>query len=767
MRVPSLLNVLRAMIIAGAVLASVAQAETKSVATPDLVQYVDPTIGGIGRMLNSTPALIQLPHGMARIIPATSPTMMDWYLSDDSYGVSVGQITVMPISEHTRLGPLGPVASRDHDREVVTPYYYSLISDAEQTRIEATPASKSVAIRFGLPVEEARRVSFGMRAGWTLSVTGASSLSATGKVGEGDQKPIDGFATLHFNQSLDATSLTCSSRSTDPNVRTRAGAERQTCEVTFTGDSHGQLEMRMGLSYISAEQADANLRHDIGDRSFEQVRTAARTDWNVALQKIVVEGGTEKQRRIFYTSLYRSLLRMTDITEDGRYFSGYDHQVHDADGHDFYVDDGMWDTYRSLHPLQLLIEPEAEQDAIRSYIRMYEQSGWLPSFPSVSGERQVMLGNHTASMIADAYMKGYRDFDAETALRGMKKNELEGTHLPWRRGPATDLDRFYQQSGYFPALAKGEAETEPRVHPFERRQASSVTLENAYDDWCIAQLAHALGHDDDAKIFTKRAGNYALLFNPATHFIEAKSRDGNWVADFDPKLGGGQGGRAYFAEVDSWVDTFHVQHDPAGLIKLMGGREAFVARLDALFQEPYGTNRFTFLGQFPDMTGLIGLYPQGNEPAFHIPYLYVAAGKPWKTQRRVRQIMDVQYGDGPQGISGDEDGGAMSSWYVFSALGFYPLCPGSPVYVMGSPLFSRSVVSLGNGRQLTIVAHDNSPVNKYIRSAILNGRPLLRAWFQHADIVNGGTLVLEMSATPNLSWGGGPEDAPPSMSTER
>jgi predicted alpha-1,2-mannosidase len=743
------------------------QAQTKAAPAGDLVQYVDPTIGGIGRMLNSTPALIQLPHGMARVIPATSPGMMDWYLSDSSYGVSVGQITVMPVSEHTWRGPMGPVASRDHDREVVRPFYYSLISDAEQTRIEAAPAAKSIAIRFGLPMEEARRISFGLRAGWTLSVTGASTLAATGKIGEGDQKPIDGFATFHFTQPVDAASLTCSNTSVGPQARTRSGAGQQTCEVTFTGDSRGPLEMRMGLSYISAEQADANLRRDIGDKTFEQVRAAARAAWNEALHKIVVDGGTEKQRRIFYTSLYRSLLRMTDITEDGRYFSGYDQKVHDADGHDFYVDDGMWDTYRSLHPLQLLIEPKAEQDAIRSYIRMYEQGGWLPLFPSVSGERQVMLGNHTASMIADAYTKGYRDFDAETALQGMKKNALEGTHLPWRRGPATDLDRFYQQSGYFPALAKGEEETEPRVHPFERRQASSVTLENAYDDWCIAQLARALGHDDDAKTFTKRAGNYALLFNPATHFIEAKSQDDNWVEDFDPKLGGGQGGRAYFAEVDSWVDTFHVQHDPAGLIKLMGGRDAFIARLDALFQEPYGTNRFTFLGQFPDMTGLIGLYPQGNEPAFHIPYLYVAAGQPWKTQRRVRQIMDVQYGDGPQGISGDEDGGAMSSWYVFSALGFYPMCPGSPVYVMGSPLFSRSVVALGNGKQLTVVAHGNSAVNKYIRSATLNGKPLLRAWFRHEDIVNGGMLVLEMSATPNLVWGNRPEDAPPSMSSER
>src|SRR6187402_1810701 len=321
---------------------------------------------------------------------------------------------------------------------------------------------------------------------------------------------------------------------------------------------------------------------------------------------------------------------------------------------------------------------------------------------------------------------------------GIDENALERTHLPWTRGEATDLDRFYQKSGFFPALAKGEKEKETRVHPYEGRQASSVTLENAYDDWCIAQLAKALGHEDVSQKFLKRAGNYALLFNPATGFIEAKSQNGKWIEGFDPKLGGGQGGRAYFAEVNSYVDTFHVQHDPAGLMKLMGGREKFVARLDGLFQEPLGTSRWTFLGQFPDMTGLLGMYPQGNEPAFHIPYLYIAAGQPWKTQRRVRQIMDAQYTDRPEGIPGDEDTGAMSSWYVFSALGFYPMCPGSPVYEIGSPLFARSVVSVGEGKKLTIVAHGVSAANKYIQSATLNGKPLARAWFWHREIAEVG-----------------------------
>jgi predicted alpha-1,2-mannosidase len=725
-----------------------AQSVPKKTISVDLVSSVDPTIGGIGKLLTSTPALIQLPHGMARVMPATDPGMLDWYVSDDFYGLNIGPVVVLPVSEKTRRTVLGPVASRDHDREIVAPDYYSLISDVEGTRIEATTARKSLVLRLGFPESGLRKVSFALSAGATLRASGDSGLVEVGKA-EGDA-----FAVFHLSEPV--SSLQCADAAA---VKARG----KICEVTLAAESKKPVEIRVGVSYLGAEQAEANLREELTGKTFEQIRAASRATWNTALGRIRIEGGTTEQRRIFYTSLYRSLLRMMNITEGDRYYSGFDHRVHEAEGHPFYVDDGMWDTYRSLHPLQLLLEPKVEQDEIRSYLRMYQQSGWLPMFPAVTGERAVMLGNHTASMIADAYVKGYRDFDAEVGLRASMKNALEGTHLPWTRGEATDLDRFYQKSGYFPALAKGEKETEPRVHPHERRQASSVTLENAYDDWCIAQLAKALGHEDVSQQFLKRAGNYALLFNPATGFIEAKSQNGKWIEDFDPKLGGGQGGRAYFAEVNSYVDTFHVQHDPAGLMKLMGGREKFVARLDGLFQEPLGTSRWTFLGQFPDMTGLLGMYPQGNEPAFHIPYLYIAAGQPWKTQRRVRQIMDAKYTDRPEGIPGDEDTGAMSSWYVFSALGFYPMCPGSPVYEIGSPLFARSVVSVGDGKKLTIVAHGVSAAKKYIQSATLNGKPLTRAWFWHREIAQGGTLVLEMGAVPNMSWG--VSEAPPSMSS--
>jgi predicted alpha-1,2-mannosidase len=454
---------------------------------------------------------------------------------------------------------------------------------------------------------------------------------------------------------------------------------------------------------------------------------------------------------------------MTDITEDGRYFSGYDYAVHDANGHDFYIDDGLWDTYRSLHPLQLLLDGWQQEDMVRSYLRMYEQGGWLPSFPSAAGEQAVMIGHHAAAFILDVYAKGYRDFDVEEAYAAMRKSATQATMLPWSRGPLTNLDRVYFDKGFFPALAAGESETVPEVTP-ERRQAVSVTLENSYDDWCIAQLAKALGKRSDEAYFNKLAHNYENLFNPSIGLMAPKSADGQWVKDFDPKLGGGQGGRDYSTEMNTWLYTFSVQQDISGLIHLMGGRDAFNAKLDRLFVEQYGTSKFQFLSQFPDATGLVGLYAQGNEPSFHVPYLYDFSGQPWKTQQRVRQLMDVWYGDGPLGIPGDDDGGATSSWFVFSAIGFYPVCPGSPVYEIGSPIFEKSTIRMKGGKEFTIIANHVSPRNKYIQSALLNGKPLNKPWFRHSDIAKGGALILEMGDRPNKEWGSAPEDAPSSMS---
>jgi predicted alpha-1,2-mannosidase len=348
-------------------------------------------------------------------------------------------------------------------------------------------------------------------------------------------------------------------------------------------------------------------------------------------------------------------------------------------------------------------------------------------------------------------MKGYRDFDVEKAYAGMRKNATEATVLPWKRGPLTELDKIYQEKGFLPALAKGETETVKDVHPSEKRQAVAVTLENAYDDWCLAQMAKALHKDPDYEYFMKRAHAYQLLYDSRIGFMAPKSADGNWVEGFNPKLGGGQGGRDYFAEMNSWSYTFHVQQDIPGLINLMGGKEAFASRLDALFTEGASTSKWTFLGQFPDMTGLIGQYSSGNEPSAHN-----YAGQPWKAQFRLRQIMKIWYDDRLLGIPGDDDGGSLSAWYVFSAMGFFPVTVGKPGYDIGSPLFSRIQLSLGNGKKFTIIASKSSAQNKYIQSAKMNGKPLSGPWFTHDDIVGGGTLVLEMGPKPNKSWGANP-----------
>jgi predicted alpha-1,2-mannosidase len=728
----------------------------------DPVDYVSPNIGGIGQLLTATVPYVQYPHGMARLAPITTPRITDRYLADQIYGFPAGPAMLMVSTGPTTTDPKNYASNFDHDFETATPFYYAVRLDDWRAEAEFTATPKAAFYRFTLPASQHAHIVLTMRRDGELKVIGDAAIDGSSpmmsRAGSDRSATREYFYAEfskpfgHYQTWKDGQLSSASSVSGD-------GIGFVTDRPTEAGE---QVQVRVGISYISTEQARRNVARELPDWDFDQVKAKTREVWSNALGKIAVTGGTEKERTIFFTALYRSLGRMTDITEDGKYYSGFDSKVHDAEGHNFYVDDGLWDTYRSLHPLQLLLDAHQQEDMIRSYIRMYEQSGWLPSFPFVSGARSVMIGHHAAAFITDAYTKGYRDFDVNQAYAAMKKNATQATMIPWHSGPLTSLDRVYLDKGFFPALAKGETETVPEVTR-ERRQAVSVTLESSYDDWCVAQLAKALGRQDDYQTFVKLAHNYANVYNPAIGFMAPKSADGNWVADFDPKLGGGQGGRDYTTEVDSWIYTFHVQHDPAGLIHLMGGRDAFNHRLDQLFVEQYGEAKYTFLGQFPDSTGLVGLYAQGNEPSFHIPYLYDFSGQPWKTQRRVRQLMDVWYGDGPLGIPGDDDGGATSSWYVLSALGFYPLCPGSPVYEIGSPIFSEAKITMGNGKVFTITARNVSARNKYIQSAELNGKKLDKAWFGHSDISSGGSLVLQMGPEPNTKWGSDPDAAPPSM----
>lgn len=730
------------------------------------VEYVSPNIGSIGQMLGPTLPFVQVPYGMSRLVPVMNPAVADRYLADKIYGFTAGPGKLM-----VSTGPVGTSAADyasdyDHDFEASTPFYYAADLQSWNVRAEMTATRQAAIYRFTLPASDAAHfaMSFGKEA--ELNILGNNTIEGSQRITGTVSNIADMSRMTRMYFHAEFSKPFASFQTWQGTVL--SGERKQTGNgIGFVSSAPsaagGIVQVRIGISYISVDQARRNLHREIPDWNFDRVKAQTRQAWNDALGRIQTQGGSERQKTIFYTALYRSLSRMTDVTEDGRYFSGYDFKVHEAEGHDFYVDDGLWDTFRSMHPLQLLLDARRQQDMVRSYIRMYEQSGEMPSFPSIAGEQAVMIGHHAAQLILDTYAKGYRDFDLAAAYAGVRKNETEATLLPWERGPLTSLDRVFFDKGFFPALAFGERETVPQVNPGERRQAVSVTLETAYDDWCAAQLARALGKHEDEAYFTRLAHNYQNVWNPAIGFMAPKSADGQWVEHFDPRLGGGQGGRDYTTEVNSWQYTFSVQHDVEGLIQLFGGRDRFNARLDQLFVEPLGTSKYRFLDQFPDATGPIGMYSAGNEPSYHIAYLYDFSGEPWKAQKHLRQVMDVWFGDGPMGLPGDDDGGETSSWYVLSALGFYPVCPGSPVYEIGSPLFERSRVTMGNGKVFTIVATGASAQNKYIQSALLNGKPLEKPWFTHAEIANGGSLTLQMGDKPNKSWGSRPEDAPPSM----
>lgn len=744
--------------LAAAALAGVVLAQPKK----EPVDYVNPYIGGIGHMLTATSPMVQLPYGMMRLMPNTTEGP-ERYLARKISGFPAGGVVLMPTAGPVETDRARYASDFDRDFETVTPYYGSDVLDKYGITVEYTVARRSAFYRFTWPRGGADHVLL-VAGGGELRVAGPETITGFAG-GAGAREYFFAVFSTPFSAPHPYAAQPPEGGRGGRGGGRGAGGAGAGLAVDVAPPSGNAVTVRVGMSYISVEQAQKNLAADIPEPNFERVRAAARAVWNRELGKLSVEGGTEKQRTIFYTALYRSMGRPNDITEEGgRYFSGIDGQAHASEGHPFYVGDNFWDTHRSLHPLQLLLDPQRQVDMIRSLIRMYEQTGWLPTVPNMGGDRGVMIGHHADQVILDTYMKGYRDFDAEKAYAGMRKNATEATMLPWRRGPLTVLDQVYQEKGFFPALAKGEKETVAEVHPSERRQAVAVTLENCYDDWAVAQMAKALHKDDDYAYFTRRAHNYENVFDKRIGLMAPKTAGGNWVEGFDPKLGGGQGGRDYFAEMNSWSYTFHVPHDVQGLMNLMGGREEFAAKLDALFSESYGTSKYVFLGQFPDMTGLIGQYAQGNEPSFHIPYLYDFAGQPWKSQFRLRQIMKVWYDDGLLGIPGDDDGGATSSWYVLSAMGFYPATAGVPVYEIGSPLFRQTRISLANGKTFTITARNVSERNKYIQSAELNGRPLNKPWFTHTDLVSGGTLLLEMGPRPNPNWGSAPDAAPPSMS---
>lgn len=673
--------------------------------------YVDPYIGSISPMLTTTEPRVLRPHGMAQIVPIYDRQWTDRYWAERIVGFSLLGSTIMASD-----APDAPLTSGiDHDLEEMKCYRAKMLLEDSGITAEYTVSEKCAVFRF---TSSASRI-FVTVSAEKLHVDGHTVSGCSGYHGAA------GWFRFHTDAAAEFD------------------GKRATFEIT------SGTEIKIGLSLIDAHQAGENAARELGGKHFDEIAGETKEIWNKALGRIEVKGGTERDTRIFYTSLYRVMNRMVNVSEYGRYYDPDSKKVI-SDDRDFYTSDAIWDTFRNAHPLKLLLSPSRQMDEINSYLRSYKTGGWLPSFPGFGGNRCVMFGKHAAQMITDAWMKGERDFDANLALEAMLKNSTQATKIPWSDAPVNDYDACYEEKGFFPALHPGEKETNPYVTDAELRQSVSVTLEVAYDDWCIATLAKELGRNDIAEKYFKRAKNYVNVFDPETGFMSPKDRDGSWIKPFDPHLSAGPGGRQYFAECNSYTYSFSVQHDIEGLAALWGGKEGLAERLDTLFTEQYGgVWKYTFLGQYPDATGLIGQFCMGNEPSFHIPYLYNAAGQPWKTQRRVREIMRIYFDDTPMGVCGDEDNGAMSAWFVFSAMGFYPTCPGKPVYDLGSPVFDEIALHLENGKTFTIKAENNAPGSKYIAKASLNGKRLVSPVLTHEAIVNGGELKLEMDTRPH------------------
>jgi len=504
--------------------------------------------------------------------------------------------------------------------------------------------------------------------------------------------------------------------------------------VGFSTNAGDRVTVRIGTSLISADQARLNLEREIPRPDFDEVADAARSEWDRELGRIEVSGGSDAGRRTFYTALYHTLqfprmLTETDASGAQVHFSPYDGKIHPGP---MLSDTGFWDTFRAEFPLLGLIEPAHDAEIIRALLNAFDEGGWLPKWPNPA-ETNVMIATRADSVIADAYAKGIRDYDVEKAWRAVYKDATQSNMFRGREGLAD-----YIRLGYVPS-----------DHAIN--ESVSRTLEYAYDDFCVAALARALGRTDEYRMLSARAQNYRHVFDPSIGFMRGRRADGSWTEPFDPLAWGG-----VYTEGNAWQWLWSVQQDVPGLVELLGRRDAFIRKLDTLFSMTSDYKVGGYGKTIHEMTEAkmenMGQYAHINEPVHHVIYLYDYVGQPWKTQKLVHEVMTQLYKPGPDGWLGDEDTGQMSAWYVFSALGFYPVLPGKPVYALGTPLFDHAVVHLENGRKLTVDAVRREPGDFYVQSATWNGRAIRTSWIEHSAIAGGGVLQFVLGPRPNTKW---------------
>ena len=700
--------------------------EQISVAKKDkkLISYVNPFIGTGGH--GHTYPGATMPFGMMQLSPDTRLDGWDGcsgyhYSDDEIYGFShthlsgtgvsdYGDILLMPttkvIFNSGADGKEGYKSKFSHDKEIAEPGFYKVHLEDTNIDVELTVSKRSGIHKYQFPDSENQVIILDLEHRDEVLDFKIEQISDNEILGYRHSKAwatnqklyyylqIDHSFTLKYNKSKTKAALKILNQDNEP------------------------VNVKIGISAVDIEGAKKNFEQEIASKMFWAVKEEAQETWENQLEKIVIEDKNEDNKVNFYTSMYHVALAPNLYQDfDGRY-RGIDLEIHETKDFDSYTVFSLWDTYRAAHPLYTIIEQEKTNDFINTFLAKYDEGGIMPIWDLAANYTGCMIGYHAVPVIADAYLKGIRNYNVDKAFEAMK-------HSATRDKLGLDS---YKKFGFIPVEKESES--------------VSKTLEYAYDDWTIAQMAKDLGNEEDYKIYSERAQYYKNIFDPNSQFMRGRFRN-TWFSPFDPYEV-----NFNYTEANAWQYSFYVPQDITGFTKLLGGKPQLEKQLDNLFSakdETSGSHQ-------ADITGLIGQYAHGNEPSHHMAYLYNFVNKPHKTQEKVRQILTELYTNSPDGISGNEDCGQMSAWYIFSSLGFYPVTPGSNQYIIGSPLFAKASINLENGKSFTVVAKHQSEENKYIKSLTLNGENYEYSYINHQDIMNGGNLVFEMTNEPT-KWG--------------
>ncbi|WP_406843666.1 GH92 family glycosyl hydrolase [Flavobacterium soyae] len=731
--------------------------QTKQLKQTDInyTQYVNPLIGSAGHGHVFVGA--NVPFGAVQLGPVNVFEGWDWcsgynYASNTILGFThthlsgtgigdLNDILLLPVSGKAALtkGTKEDMATGygsyfSHNNEIVKPGYYSVLLDKYNIKAELTASERVGFHKYTFNSDDDAHILVDLAdgIGWDRPVK-----TFIRKV---DETKIEGYRysagwaadqRIYFAMEFSEPIANITLHDSTAVVRGNGGEGlKMKAVLDFNTLKNKQVLVKVGISPVSSENAGANIKAEIPNWDFDKVVKEANSKWNKELNKVQIKGD-EKTMKVFYTSLYHTMFAPSIFNDANGDYLGTDKKVYEKANFTNYTTFSLWDTYRGLHPLYTITQPEKINDIVKSFLTIYQQQGRLPVWHLMGNETNTMNGNHSIAVIADAYLKGYRDYDTELAYEAIKKTAMQ----------TRDGMDYVQKLEYIPAD--------------KMLESVGNALEYAIDDYCIAQMAKALNKTEDYAYFTKRANLHKLYFDKETTFMRGKLTNGKWRTPFNPLSSAHR--KDDYVEGNAWQYTWLVPQDPYGLIDLFGSEESFLNKLDSLFLI---TDKVEGEDVSPDISGLIGQYAHGNEPNHHIPYLYAYAGQPWKTAKLIREIDNKFYSTKPDGLCGNEDLGQMSAWYVLSSMGFYSVNPANGIYVLGSPLVNSAVINYKKGISFKINAIDNSADNIYIQRAEYNGNPYTKSYITQEMIAQGGELKLYMGSKPSLTFGVKKENRP-------